>query len=165
MLIRKDVVAQEGLAKFLSRIIPVRPPFWLACHDPRQVAPALFLCRISTNWSTWPWPSDGESESEAIVNARDAFSAWMSARAHMGKPIPRPTRHGETAAPVRLMQPGRVGTVSGAHARVPKMLANSGRSSVHSRGHDGPVPTLRSFPGIGHDMLAGIGNASRITTP
>lgn len=48
--------------------------------------------------------SDGETEAEAIVNARDAFSAWMSARADMNKPIPKPTRHGETAQPVRLMQ-------------------------------------------------------------
>ena len=48
--------------------------------------------------------SDGETEVEALANARDAFSAWMSARAHMGKPIPTPTRHGETAEPVRLMQ-------------------------------------------------------------
>lgn len=29
---------------------------------------------------------------------------WISARAHIGKPIPKPTRHGETAEPVRLMQ-------------------------------------------------------------
>lgn len=48
--------------------------------------------------------SDGETEVEALANARDAFSAWMSARADMGKPIPKPTRHGETAEPVRLMQ-------------------------------------------------------------
>ncbi|MDP1612167.1 MAG: type II toxin-antitoxin system HicB family antitoxin [Sulfuritalea sp.] len=48
--------------------------------------------------------SDGETEAEALANSRDAFSAWMSARAHMGKPIPKPTRHGETAQPVRLMQ-------------------------------------------------------------
>jgi antitoxin HicB len=48
--------------------------------------------------------SDGESEAEAVANARDAFSVWMSARAHMGKPIPKPTRHGEAAEPVRLMQ-------------------------------------------------------------
>ena len=48
--------------------------------------------------------SDGESEAEALVNARDAFSAWISARAHAGKPIPKPTRHGEAAEPVRLMQ-------------------------------------------------------------
>lgn len=48
--------------------------------------------------------SDGETEAEALNNARDAFSAWMSARTHMGKPIPKPIRHGETALPVRLMQ-------------------------------------------------------------
>lgn len=48
--------------------------------------------------------SDGETEAEAVANARDAFSAWMSARVQMGKPIPKPTRHGETAEPVRLMQ-------------------------------------------------------------
>jgi len=48
--------------------------------------------------------SDGETEGDAVANARDAFSVWMSARAHMGKPIPKPTRHGETAEPVRLMQ-------------------------------------------------------------
>jgi antitoxin HicB len=48
--------------------------------------------------------SDGETEAEALANARDAFSAWMSVRAHMGKPIPKSTRHGETAEPVRLMQ-------------------------------------------------------------
>ena len=48
--------------------------------------------------------SDGETEVEAVANARDAFSAWISARAHMGKPTPKPTRHGETAEPVRLIQ-------------------------------------------------------------
>lgn len=48
--------------------------------------------------------SDGETIEEAIANGRDAFSAWMSARAHMGKPVPKPTRHGETAQPVRMMQ-------------------------------------------------------------
>jgi len=48
--------------------------------------------------------SDGETEEQAIANARDAFSAWMSARAHIGKPIPKPNRHGESAEPVRLMQ-------------------------------------------------------------
>lgn len=48
--------------------------------------------------------SDGETEVEALVNARDTFSVWMSARSHMGKPIPKPTRHGEVAEPVRLMQ-------------------------------------------------------------
>ncbi|WCE92953.1 type II toxin-antitoxin system HicB family antitoxin [Acidithiobacillus ferriphilus] len=48
--------------------------------------------------------SDGETIEEAIANGRDAFSAWMSARIHMGKPIPKPTWHGENRAPVRLMQ-------------------------------------------------------------
>lgn len=48
--------------------------------------------------------SDGESEAEAVAHARDAFSVWMSARADMGKPIPSPTCHGETAEPVRMMQ-------------------------------------------------------------
>ena len=48
--------------------------------------------------------SDGESIDEAIANGRDAFSAWMSARAHMGKPIPKPIRHGEAVLPVRIMQ-------------------------------------------------------------
>lgn len=48
--------------------------------------------------------SDGETPEEAVINGRDAFSAWMSARAHIGKPIPKPTRHGENATPVRLMQ-------------------------------------------------------------
>ena len=48
--------------------------------------------------------SDGETIEEAMINGRDAFSAWMSARIHLGKPIPKPTRHGESADPVRLMQ-------------------------------------------------------------
>jgi predicted RNase H-like HicB family nuclease len=48
--------------------------------------------------------SDGETPEEAVFNGRDAFSAWMSARAHIGKPIPKPTRHGENAEPVRMMQ-------------------------------------------------------------
>lgn len=48
--------------------------------------------------------SDGETPDEALKNGRDAFSAWMSARIHIGKPVPKPTRHGESAAPVRLMQ-------------------------------------------------------------
>jgi antitoxin HicB len=48
--------------------------------------------------------SDGETIDEAIANGRDAFSAWMSARAHMRRPIPTPTRHGEAALPVRMMQ-------------------------------------------------------------
>ena len=38
--------------------------------------------------------SDGETIEETISNGRDAFSAWMSARIHQGKPIPTPTRHG-----------------------------------------------------------------------
>lgn len=48
--------------------------------------------------------SDGETIEETIANGRDAFSAWMSARAHMGKPIPKPTRHGQTPEPVKLVQ-------------------------------------------------------------
>ncbi len=48
--------------------------------------------------------SDGESPEEAVINGRDAFSAWISARVHIGKPIPKPTRHGENAEPVRMMQ-------------------------------------------------------------
>jgi len=48
--------------------------------------------------------SDGETIEEAMTHGNDAFSAWMSARAHLGKPIPKPTRHGESANPVRLMQ-------------------------------------------------------------
>ncbi len=48
--------------------------------------------------------SDGGTEAEAISNARDAFSVWMSARTHIGKAIPKPIRHGESAEPVRLMQ-------------------------------------------------------------
>ena len=34
--------------------------------------------------------SDGETIEEAIHNGRDAFLAWISARADMGKEIPRP---------------------------------------------------------------------------
>ena len=48
--------------------------------------------------------SDGETIEEAIANGRDAFSGWMSARADIGKHIPKPTRHGESAEPVRMMQ-------------------------------------------------------------
>lgn len=48
--------------------------------------------------------SDGETVEEAMVNGRDAFSAWMSARAHLGKAIPKPVRHGESAEPVGMMQ-------------------------------------------------------------
>lgn len=48
--------------------------------------------------------SDGATPEEAVINGRDAFSAWVSARTHIGKPLPKPTRHGENAVPVRLMQ-------------------------------------------------------------
>src|SRR6185436_13436082 len=34
--------------------------------------------------------SDGETEADAIVNGRDAFESWMSARTDTGKPIPEP---------------------------------------------------------------------------
>jgi antitoxin HicB len=34
--------------------------------------------------------SDGETEAEAIVNGRDAFESWMSARVDIGKAIPEP---------------------------------------------------------------------------
>jgi predicted RNase H-like HicB family nuclease len=36
--------------------------------------------------------SDGETGAEAVANAHDAFSVWMSARIHMGKPIQLPAR-------------------------------------------------------------------------
>lgn len=48
--------------------------------------------------------SDGETIDEAMANGRDAFSVWVSARVHQGKPIPKPTRHGDSAQPVRMMQ-------------------------------------------------------------
>lgn len=48
--------------------------------------------------------SDGDSKEEAIANGRDAFSAWMSARADQNKAIPKPTRHGENGEPVRFTQ-------------------------------------------------------------
>ena len=48
--------------------------------------------------------SDGETIEAAMANGRDAFSVWVSARAHQGKPIPKPTRHGDSAQPVRMMQ-------------------------------------------------------------
>lgn len=35
--------------------------------------------------------SDGETEADAIENGRDAFSAWVSARADMCRAIPAPT--------------------------------------------------------------------------
>lgn len=34
--------------------------------------------------------ADGETEAEAVINGRDAFAAWVSARADAGKPIPAP---------------------------------------------------------------------------
>lgn len=34
--------------------------------------------------------SDGETEAEALENGRDAFEAWVSARADAGRPIPAP---------------------------------------------------------------------------
>lgn len=48
--------------------------------------------------------SDGDTIDETIANGRDAFSAWMSARADQNKPVPKPTRHGESAEPARFMQ-------------------------------------------------------------
>ena len=35
--------------------------------------------------------SDGETIEEAIANGRDAFLAWISAQADMGREIPRPS--------------------------------------------------------------------------
>lgn len=48
--------------------------------------------------------SDGANMEEAIAHGREAFATWVSARSHLGKPIPKPTHHGESAEPVRLMQ-------------------------------------------------------------
>lgn len=56
--------------------------------------------------------SDGETIEEAITNGRDAFVAWISAAADMGKPIPKPA-----AKPVELIE------ASGKFvARLPKSL-------------------------------------------
>jgi len=56
--------------------------------------------------------SDGETIEEAITNGRDAFVAWISATADMGKQIPKPT-----AKPVELIE------ASGKFvARLPKSL-------------------------------------------
>jgi predicted RNase H-like HicB family nuclease len=45
--------------------------------------------------------SDGETIEAAIQNGRDAFLAWISARADMGKEIPRPVyRAPETEPPM-----------------------------------------------------------------
>lgn len=35
--------------------------------------------------------SDGETEAEAVVNGRDAFASWISARADADKAIPAPS--------------------------------------------------------------------------
>jgi antitoxin HicB len=43
--------------------------------------------------------SDGETIEEAIANGRDAFLAWISAVADMGKPIPNPA-----SKPVELIE-------------------------------------------------------------
>lgn len=56
--------------------------------------------------------SDGETIEEAMANGRDAFVAWISAAADMGRPIPEPT-----AKPVELIE------ASGKFvARLPKSL-------------------------------------------
>jgi antitoxin HicB len=56
--------------------------------------------------------SDGETIEEAVANGRDAFSAWISAVADQGKPIPKPT-----AKPAEMQE------VSGKFvARLPKSL-------------------------------------------
>jgi len=45
--------------------------------------------------------SDGETIDEAIINGRDAFLAWISAQADMGRAIPNPRHHvPETAQPM-----------------------------------------------------------------
>ncbi|MDO9585719.1 MAG: type II toxin-antitoxin system HicB family antitoxin [Syntrophales bacterium] len=43
--------------------------------------------------------SDGETIEQAIANGRDAFVAWISAQADMGRPIPEPTYHVPEASP------------------------------------------------------------------
>jgi len=43
--------------------------------------------------------ADGETIEEAVTNGRDAFAAWISAVADMGKPVPKPT-----AKPVELSE-------------------------------------------------------------
>lgn len=42
--------------------------------------------------------SDGETEQEAIANARDAFSAWVSAHVDAGEEVPSPEYRTEPAA-------------------------------------------------------------------
>lgn len=56
--------------------------------------------------------SDGETEAKAIVNGRDAFESWVSARVDAGKAIPEPT-----------YRPEAVPTVSGRFVtRLPKSV-------------------------------------------
>jgi len=56
--------------------------------------------------------ADGESMEETIANGREAFVAWISAVADMGRPVPKPT-----AKPVELIE------ASGKFvARLPKSL-------------------------------------------
>lgn len=42
--------------------------------------------------------SDGTTEAEAAANGRDAFGAWVSARADAGKPIPEPANQARAQA-------------------------------------------------------------------
>lgn len=44
--------------------------------------------------------SDGETEADAIINGRDAFESWVSARADAGKPIPEPAYRPEATPSV-----------------------------------------------------------------
>src|SRR5258706_10896122 len=44
--------------------------------------------------------SDGESEAEAVMNGRDAFASWISARIDAGKPIPSPAYRPEATPSV-----------------------------------------------------------------
>ncbi len=37
--------------------------------------------------------SDGETPEEAVINARDAISAWIEAAREMGRRVPTPTKH------------------------------------------------------------------------
>jgi antitoxin HicB len=41
--------------------------------------------------------SDGATEAEAVANGRDAFAAWLAARADAGKAIPPPAYQAESA--------------------------------------------------------------------
>ena len=44
--------------------------------------------------------SDGETETEAVANSRDAFKAWVSARKDSGKEIPEPFYRPDTVPEV-----------------------------------------------------------------